>query len=112
MSTKTASVAGIWATQSPTAKLAKVEQRNAMVAGLQSEPIVRRRSGPAVQSIGELSPFHMEFGYYAKRCKPGVRHVLTGWEQRLVGIHNPKTRGATGLGLEIHDLVASTLLAG
>jgi hypothetical protein len=38
--------------------------------------------------------------------------LLTGWEQRLGGIHNPKTRGATGLCLELHDLVASTLLAG
>jgi hypothetical protein len=45
-----------WATQSPTAKLAEVEslRRNAMIDGLQWEPMVRvahlrRRGEPAVQ---------------------------------------------------------------
>jgi hypothetical protein len=36
----------------------------------------------------------------------------TGWEARLLPIHNENTGGATGWCLEVHDLAASKLVAG
>jgi hypothetical protein len=63
-------------------------------------------------SIGELSPFHDTFGYYAQGVEPGTATLPRGWEDRLVPICNPNTRGATGLCLEPHDLVVSKLIAG
>lgn len=63
-------------------------------------------------SIGELSPFHDTFGYYAQGVEPGTATLPRRWEDRLVAICNPNTRGATGLCLEPHDLVVSKLIAG
>lgn len=62
-------------------------------------------------SIGELSPFHETFGYYAQGVEPGTATLPDGWEERLVPIRNPNTRGATGWCLEIHDLLASKYCA-
>ncbi|HKY36912.1 MAG TPA: DUF6036 family nucleotidyltransferase [Polyangiaceae bacterium] len=63
-------------------------------------------------SIGELSPFHETFGYYAQGVEPGTAILPRGWEQRLVPIANANTRGATGLCLELHDLVIAKYVAG
>lgn len=63
-------------------------------------------------SIGELSPFHKTFGYYAQGVAPGTAVLPAGWEQRLVVVSNPNTRGAKGLCLEIHDLGMSKYVAG
>src|SRR5512138_2062153 len=35
-------------------------------------------------SIGELSPFHETFGYYAQGVQPGTAVLPPGWEERLV----------------------------
>lgn len=63
-------------------------------------------------SIGELSPFHDTFGYYGQGVEPGTATVPAGWEQRLIAVRNPNTRGATGWCLEAHDLVLSKYAAG
>lgn len=63
-------------------------------------------------SIGELSPFHETFGYYAQGVEPGTAILPEGWETRLVPIRNANTRGATGWCLEIHDLLVSKYVAG
>lgn len=63
-------------------------------------------------SIGELSPFHETFGYYAQGVQPGTATLPKGWDERLVSIKNENTRGATGLCLEIHDLLISKYVAG
>lgn len=63
-------------------------------------------------SIGELSPFHTTFGYYAQGVSPGTATLPIGWETRLVRVHNPNTRGATGWCLEIHDLLLAKYVAG
>lgn len=63
-------------------------------------------------SIGELSPFHDTFGYYAQGVQPGTATLPTGWEERVVAIRNPNTRDATGWCLEIHDLLISKYVAG
>lgn len=63
-------------------------------------------------SIGELSPFHETFGYYAQGVAPEVAVLPRGWESRLIKVSNANTLGATGLCLEVHDLVIAKLVAG
>lgn len=63
-------------------------------------------------SIGELSPFHSTFGYYAQGVAPETATLPSGWESRLIPVRSPATRGATGWCLEIHDLVLSKYVAG
>jgi hypothetical protein len=63
-------------------------------------------------SIGELSPFHETFGYYAQGVGEETARLPQGWEDRLVVIQNENTRGARGLCLEVHDLLVSKTIAG
>lgn len=63
-------------------------------------------------SIGELSPFHETFGYYAQGVGPETAVLPAGWEARLVPVRNENTRGATGWCLDVHDLVLSKYVAG
>jgi hypothetical protein len=63
-------------------------------------------------SIGELSPFHEAFGYYAQGVGPETATLPEGWQDRLVPVSSPLTRGAVGLCLEVHDLVVSKYAAG
>ena len=63
-------------------------------------------------TIGELSPFHDTFGYYAHGVDSSTATLPIGWEGRLLALRNANTRGATGWCLEIHDLVVSKLVAG
>jgi len=63
-------------------------------------------------AIGELSPFHETFGYYAQGVEEGTATLPEGWATRLVAVRTAATRGATGLCLEAHDLVISKYVAG
>jgi hypothetical protein len=63
-------------------------------------------------SIGELSPFHQTFGYYAQGVAEETARLSPGWKERLVIIQNENTRGARGLCLEVHDLLVSKIVAG
>jgi hypothetical protein len=63
-------------------------------------------------SIGELSPFHETFGYYAQGVQEGTATLPEGWKTRLVPVSTADTCGATGLCLEVHDLVISKYVAG
>ncbi len=63
-------------------------------------------------SIGEDSPFHAEFGYYAQGVGETTATLPDGWRDRLIPIRNANTRGATGLCLEVHDLLISKYVAG
>jgi hypothetical protein len=63
-------------------------------------------------SIGELSPFHETYGYYAQGVGEDTAILPAGWRNRLVAVCNANTRGITGLCLEIHDLVISKCIAG
>lgn len=60
-------------------------------------------------SIGEISPFHQTFGYYAQGVGPSTAILPEGWEDRLVPV---PTSAGTGLCLEPHDLVLSKHAAG
>lgn len=63
-------------------------------------------------AIGELSPFHETHGYYAHGVSPNTAILPAGWERRLIRISNPNTGGATGLCIDVHDLVLSKYAAG
>ena len=63
-------------------------------------------------SIGEGSPFHQTFGYYAHGVSVETAILPDGWRDRLVPVRNQNTGSGTGLCLEIHDLAVSKLVAG
>lgn len=60
-------------------------------------------------SIGELSPFHETYGYYAQGVGERTAVLPDGWQSRLVAVPTP---AGTGLCLEPHDLVISKCVAG
>jgi hypothetical protein len=62
-------------------------------------------------SIGELSPFHDLYGYYAQGVGPDTATLPPGWQDRLVTLETARTRGARGLCLDVHDLVLSKYVA-
>lgn len=63
-------------------------------------------------SIGELSPFHEQFGYYAHGVGPETAVLPSGWRDRLVAVRNENTGGVTGLCLSPADLAVSKIIAG
>lgn len=63
-------------------------------------------------SIGELSPFHETFGYFAHGVGEETARLPEGWRERLVPVQNENTRGARGLCLEVHDLLVAKAIAG
>lgn len=62
--------------------------------------------------IGEGSPFHDTYGYYAQGVGETTAVLPSGWRDRLVPVRNENTRGATGWCVEIHDLAIAKLVAG
>jgi hypothetical protein len=63
-------------------------------------------------TIGEGSPFHRTFGYYAHGVGESTAVLPFEWRDRLVTVRNENTGGGAGLCLEIHDLAVSKLVAG
>lgn len=63
-------------------------------------------------SIGEGSPFHETFGYYAQGVWEDTATLPDGWRERLIRIQNENKRQVSGLCLEPHDLAVSKLVAG
>jgi hypothetical protein len=63
-------------------------------------------------SIGEKSPFHETFGYYAHGVSPETAVLPANWQTRLVPVQNENTHGVTGLCLGPVDLAVSKLAAG
>src|ERR1700722_15397262 len=48
-------------------------------------------------SIGENSPFHSTFGYYAHGVAPETATLPTNWKSRLVRLQNENTNNIAGL---------------
>ena len=63
-------------------------------------------------SIGEGSPFHQTFGYYAHGVAEETAIVPAGWKDRLIPVRNANTGNGGGLCLEAHDLAVAKLAAG
>jgi len=62
--------------------------------------------------IGELSPFHEAFGYYAHGVGPESAILPAGWRSRLIRLENENTGGTVGWCLSSVDLAISKLCAG
>jgi hypothetical protein len=63
-------------------------------------------------AIGEGSPFHDTFGYYAQGVGPETALLPEGWRDRLIAVQNQNTDLKIGFCLEPHDLSLSKLAAG
>ena len=63
-------------------------------------------------SIGEGSPFHEAFGYYAHGVGHETATLPPGWRARAVAVQNENTQGVRALCPSPADLAASKLLAG
>ena len=63
-------------------------------------------------SIGEGSPFHQTFGYYAHGVAEETAVLPRNWKNRLIPVRNENTGNGCGLCLEIHDLAVAKLVAG
>jgi hypothetical protein len=67
-------------------------------------------------SLGDGSPFHAVFDYYAHAVAPETATLPAGWEDRLIRVEVPATVPKDGVVvawcLEVHDLVLSKLAAG
>jgi len=86
-----------------------------LLVSIEADVFPKERPDLSIQidgAIGELSPFHQTFGYYAHGVDETTATLPAGWKERLVAIRNENTGGATGWCLEVHDLAASKLVAG
>ena len=63
-------------------------------------------------SIGELSPFHRTYGYYAHGVGIETAILPRGWRERLVPVTSGEPTREVGRALEMHDLAVSKLAAG
>jgi hypothetical protein len=62
--------------------------------------------------IGQDSPFHEQFGYYADPVDENTAILPKGWKGRLVNLPPADTDGVRGLCLEPHDLAIAKYVAG
>lgn len=63
-------------------------------------------------AIGELSPFHHTYGYYAQGIDSTTAILPEAWRDRLNIVCNKNTNNIRGHCVEIHDLIISKLCAG
>lgn len=64
-----------------------------------------------LNAIGQDSPFHVEFGYYADPVEEGTATLPAGWKGRLVNLPAGDTDGVRGLCLDPHDLAIAKYVA-
>jgi hypothetical protein len=64
-----------------------------------------------LNAIGQDSPFHEQFGYYADPVEDGTATLPAGWKGRLVNLPPGDTEGVQGLCLEPHDLAIAKYVA-
>lgn len=57
-----------------------------------------------LNAIGQDSPFHDSFGYYADPVDEKTATLPRGWKSRLVPLQAGDTLGVSGLCLDPHDL--------
>lgn len=62
--------------------------------------------------LGELSPFHEKFGYYAQGVSMTTAILPAGWEDRVVPYREGDFAPSLAICLDPHDLVVSKLVAG
>lgn len=77
-------------------------------------PLNAPEKSELLNTIGVMSRFHDEFGYYADGVGPETVVAPDGWEHRRVAITTYTLQGAKVRGwcLETHDLLISKYVAG
>jgi hypothetical protein len=63
-------------------------------------------------ALGEGSPFHETYGYYAQGVGPDTAILPGGWQQRLHRVQNAATNDRVGYCLDLVDLFLSKAAAG
>ncbi|MGH8545529.1 MAG: DUF6036 family nucleotidyltransferase [Gammaproteobacteria bacterium] len=64
-----------------------------------------------LNAIGQDSPFHESFGYYADPVDETTATLPKGWKSRLVVLPPGDTEGVKGLCLDPHDLAIAKYVA-
>jgi hypothetical protein len=64
-----------------------------------------------LNAIGQESPFHEQFGYYADPVDEDTATLPAGWKGRLVNLPPGDTEGVQGLCLHPHDLAIANYVA-
>jgi hypothetical protein len=64
-----------------------------------------------LNAIGQDSPFHVTFGYYADPVDETTAKLPKGWKARLVNLPAGDTGGVRGLCLDPHDLAIAKYVA-
>jgi hypothetical protein len=64
-----------------------------------------------LNAIGQDSPFHETFGYYADPVDETTATLPKGWKGRLVTLSPGDTEGVKGLCLDPHDLAIAKYVA-
>ena len=70
------------------------------------------KTADLLEAIGEMSPFHEQFGIYVDPYSPSNAILPKGWETRTLPFESEWTKGATGYCLEKHDLTVSKMARG
>ncbi len=63
-------------------------------------------------AIGEGSPFHESYGYYAQGVGPETATLPSGWIDRVHRLQNANTNDRVGYCLDVADLFMSKAAAG
>ena len=84
-----------------------------LVSSAEADLIASERSDRTewLNVIGQDSPFHQEYGYYADPVEEGTAILPSGWKTRLVQLPAGETGGVRGLCLDPHDLAISKYVA-
>jgi len=64
-----------------------------------------------LNAIGQDSPFHEQYGYYADPVDEGTATLPAGWKGRLVNLPPGDTEGVKALCLDPHDLAIAKYVA-
>ena len=84
-----------------------------IVQSAEVDLIAKGNVGPTewLNAIGQNSPFHEEFGYYADPVDERTSTLPAGWKGRLVNLAPGDTEGVQGLCLDPHDLAIAKYVA-
>jgi hypothetical protein len=84
-----------------------------LVASAEADLIANRNIARTewLNVIGQDSPFHEQFGYYADPVDEADATLSRGWKGRLVNLPPGDTEGVRGLCLDPHDLAIAKYAA-
>lgn len=86
-----------------------------LLVSMEADVLPRNMPERAIEidgAMGELSPFHTTFGYYAHGVSEDTATLPPQWRERLIPVVNANTEGRTGFCLAPVDIAASKLAAG